>query len=72
MENEAFLQKEIAPPFEGGALLNVWIIMHPEAKSKTIIQNFFNSCDHPNPPDRLNSKMRVHNSKSPLTRLTSA
>ena len=37
MENEAFLQKEIAPPFEGGALLNVWIIMHPEAKSKTFI-----------------------------------
>ncbi len=29
MENELFLQKEIAPPIEGGTLLNVYTIIYP-------------------------------------------
>jgi hypothetical protein len=28
IENELFLQKEIAPPIEGGALLNIYTIIY--------------------------------------------
>jgi hypothetical protein len=37
LENELVLQKEIALPIEGGALLNVYTIINPWVKSKLII-----------------------------------
>jgi hypothetical protein len=37
LTNGLFLQKEIAPPIEGEALLNICTLIHPSTDSKRII-----------------------------------